>query len=104
MNWIAENYMAMIFLVTTAMSLIIAVLNHIGKKKTAAKVQAFKDILHQTFGNVESLKVKWKESGLEDKYGRIGSIFAEINKQSDIAEVLRKAYEEWAKQQGIKVK
>jgi len=95
MQWILDNYMAIIFLLTTLLSVIIAILKHFGKKKTADALGKIKDILHQTFGNVEALKVQWKKSGMEAKYGKIGEIFASINEEAKLEDVLKIAYNQW---------
>lgn len=99
MDWVMENWPTIVFLATTLLSAFIALLKHLGKKKTAGALDEIKDILHQTFGNVEQLKEKWKESGAEEKYGHIGEIFAKINKEEDMGEILKTAYEQWKKEQ-----
>ena len=101
MKWLAENYMVIVFLITTLLAVIKAVLLLLGKKKAAEALQKVKDMLHQTFGNVEVLKVKWKESGMEEKYGKIGEIFGKINEEAELEDILKTAYGEWAKKKGI---
>ena len=102
MKWLAENYMIVVFLLTTILAVIKAILLMMGKKKAAEALDKVKDMLHQTFGNVEKLKIKWKESGAEEKYGHIGTIFTAINKGEKVDKVLKVAYEEWLKEQETK--
>jgi Ni,Fe-hydrogenase I large subunit len=99
MEWLMENWAAVIFLATTILAVVKTILLLLGKKKAAKAIEEFKKILHQTFGNVEKLKAKWKESGAEDKYGHIGEIFAAINKEESIDKVLETAYNQWLKEQ-----
>lgn len=98
MTWLTENYAVIVFLLTTLLSAIIALLKHFGKRKTAQALEKVKEMLHQTFGNVEALKVKWKKSGMEEKYGHIGEIFARINEEASAEEILKTAYAEWQKE------
>jgi len=98
MKWLTENYMVVVFLVTTLISVITALLKHMGKKNAAEALEKVKDMLHQTFGNVEALKVQWKKSGMEDKYGHIGEIFASINSEAQLEDILKVAYTEWQKE------
>jgi len=94
MNWLSENYMVVVFLVTTVISLITAILKALGKKKAAQGLEEVKKILHQTFGNVEELKKKWKKAGMEERFGHIGEIFAAINEKNKLDDVLKIAYEQ----------
>lgn len=102
MKWLAENYMVVVFLATTLLAVVKAILLAAGKRKAAEALGKAKEMIHQTFGNVEVLKVKWKESGCEEKYGHIGEIFGKINEEAELGEVLKTAYEEWARSRGIK--
>jgi len=95
MKWLIENYMVIVFLLTTLLAVVKAILLAMGKKKAAEALEKVKEMLHQTFGNVEALKVKWEESGMEKKYGKIGKIFATINEENKIEDVMRVAYTEW---------
>jgi len=102
MKWLAENYMVVVFLLTTVLAVIKAILLKLGKKKAAEALGEAKNMLHQTFGNVEVLKIKWKENGMEEKYGKVGEIFAKINKEVELEEVLKTAYEQWLKEKDTK--
>ena len=94
-EWLNQNYLALIFIVTTLLAIVKAILSALGKKKAADAVEELKKILHQTFGNVEALKTKWAESGAEAKFGHIGQIFAEINKEKGLDTVLKTAYDQY---------
>lgn len=102
MEWIGENCMAIVFLITTILAVIKAILLLLGKKKAALAVGEIKKILHQTFGNVELLKKQWKDAGLEEKYGHIGEIFGKINKEAALGEIMEVAYKQWMAEQDTK--
>ena len=39
---------------------------------------------------------------MEEKYGKVGEIFAKINKEVELEEVLKTAYEQWLKEKDTK--
>lgn len=97
MKWLCENPAALVFLATTLLSVLVAILKTLGKANAAAALEKVQKILEQTFSNVEDIKRAWKESGCQAKFGHIGTIFGKLNEIADpaLAADIQQTYEEW---------
>lgn len=106
MTWLGENLQTVATILVILWGITQFILHYLAKRSKNKKLEklannldeimqlavAKDSVLKQTFRNVEELKKLWKGSGLEESYGKIGTLFKDWNENLDMESMVRELY------------